>query len=60
MVILPEYTTNKDAEWSVSDETIATVDENGLVTPLKNGKIVLTAKAEDASGIEATKNCEWA
>ena len=56
VVILPEYTTNKDAEWSVSDETIATVDENGLVTPLKNGKIVLTAKAEDASGVEATKS----
>ncbi len=56
VVILPEYTTNKNAEWSVSDESIATVDENGLVTPLKNGKIVLTAKAEDASGIETTKS----
>lgn len=56
VVILPEYTTNKEAEWTVSDETIATVDENGLVTPLKNGKIVLTAKALDASGIETTKS----
>ncbi len=56
VVILPEYTTNKDAKWFVSDETIATVDENGVVTPLKNGKIVLTAKAEDASGIETTKS----
>lgn len=56
VVILPEYTTNKNAEWSVSDEEIAIVDENGLVTPLKNGKIVLTAKAEDASGIETTKS----
>jgi len=56
VVILPEYTTNKNVEWSVSDETVATVDENGLVTPLKNGKIVLTAKAEDASGIESTKS----
>lgn len=56
VVILPEYTTNKNAQWSVSDETIAIVDENGVVTPLKNGKIVLTAKAEDASGIETTKS----
>ena len=56
VVILPEYTTNKEAEWTVSDETIATVDKNGLVTPLKNGKIVLTAKALDASGIETTKS----
>jgi hypothetical protein len=55
-VIFPEYTTNKNAKWSISDETIATVDENGVVTPLKNGKIVLTAKAEDASGIETTKS----
>ena len=56
VVILPEYTTNKEAEWSVSDESVATVDENGVVTPLKNGKIVLTATAKDASGVETTKS----
>lgn len=56
VIILPEYTTNQDVQWVVSDETIATVSENGLVTPLKNGKIVLTATAKDASGIETTKS----
>ncbi len=56
VIILPDYTTNKNAQWSVSDESVATVDENGLVTPLKNGKIVLTATAEDASGIQTTKS----
>ena len=33
---------------------LATVDENGLVTPLKNGTIVLTATTTDGSGITAT------
>lgn len=56
VVILPDYTTNKNAQWEISDESIATVDENGVVTPLKNGKVVLTATAEDASGISATQS----
>ncbi len=56
VVILPEYTTNQGVQWAVSDETIAIVSENGLVTPLRNGKIVLTATALDASGIETTKS----
>ena len=30
--ILPENTTYKTVKWSTSDESVATVDENGLVT----------------------------
>ena len=52
--ILPDYTTNQNVIWSVSDDRLATVDENGLVTPLKNGTIVLTATTTDGSGITAT------
>ena len=41
--IEPENTTYKDIEWSVSDETIATIDENGTINVLSNGTIVITA-----------------
>lgn len=39
-------------EWSVSDETIASIDENGTITTLKEGTVVFTAKATDGSGVE--------
>lgn len=55
-VLLPEYVDEEHADWSVSDETVATVDENGLVTPLKNGRIILTATTTDENGLTATKS----
>lgn len=39
-------------EWSSSNSTIASVNENGVVTALKDGKFKITAKAIDGSGIE--------
>ena len=44
--VLPENTTYKDIEWSVSDETIATIDENGLLTATATGTITITATAK--------------
>ena len=35
--LYPEDVTEKDVYWTSSDESIATVDENGLVTTLKGG-----------------------
>ena len=41
----PEDTTDdKTVTWSVDDKTVAKVDKNGLVTGLKEGKAVVTAK----------------
>ena len=40
--------------WSSSDETLATVDANGLVTALRYGKVTITA--ETANGLKAS--CE--
>ncbi|MDE6048619.1 MAG: Ig-like domain-containing protein, partial [Paramuribaculum sp.] len=42
-VFTPEETTERELTWSSSDETIATVDENGLVSAIKVGKAVITA-----------------
>ena len=43
--VLPENATDKTVAWSSSDSTIATVDENGKVTGLEEGKATITAKA---------------
>ena len=47
----PTITTNQTATWSTSDPTIATVDENGLVAALSVGNVVITATANDGSGV---------
>jgi len=52
--ILPENTTYKDIEWSVSDETIAFIAENGVLTATATGTITVTATAK--SGV--TKEIE--
>lgn len=45
--ISPEDATNKKIIWSSSDEKIAKVSENGLITGLSEGKTIITAKSED-------------
>lgn len=35
--------TNDEISWSSADENIATVDKNGYVSPVKNGKTIITA-----------------
>ena len=44
----PEDTTvNKTVTWTSTDDTVATVDENGKVTALKAGTTYIKAKVED-------------
>ena len=43
VIYIPSNTTDvRDVVWSSADDSIASVDENGLVTGLKNGKTVIT------------------
>ncbi len=43
--VLPEDTNDKTLEWISSDETVATVDENGVITAISAGTAEITAKS---------------
>ncbi len=52
--VLPENTTNATVTWTSSDESIATVDENGLVTAVSAGECIITAATTDGTELTAT------
>jgi Bacterial Ig-like domain (group 2) len=45
--LTPANATNKTVFWMSSDPGIATVDQNGVLTPLKLGNVVITAISQD-------------
>ena len=53
--VLPYYTANKEATWSVDDETIAEISQNGVLTGKKNGTVTITAASIANPTIKATK-----
>ena len=50
--VLPYHTTQRRMEWRSSDESIAVVDKNGVVTAVSKGEAEITATAE--GGFSAT------
>ena len=54
--VAPENATRQTVTWSSSDETLATVTFNGIVTTTegKTGKVTITATATDGSGVTGT------
>ena len=48
-VLSPADASNQKVTWSSSDETVATVDENGVVTGCLGGSATITATTEDGS-----------
>lgn len=49
------YEAPSAVEWSVDDTKIATVDEDGLVTPKTTGEITLTAQAKNYPKVSISK-----
>lgn len=45
--IEPADADNLNVSWTTSDDTVATVDENGLVTAVASGETVITVTTED-------------
>ena len=52
--VLPADATNPAVTFSSSDETVATVDENGTVTAVAAGTATITIAATDGSGVTGT------
>lgn len=54
----PANTTEKGVTWSSSDETIATVDENGVVKGMAEGTATITATSKHKTELTATHEIE--
>ncbi len=53
--VIPEYASNKDVTWSSSDESIAFVDENGVVIGKKEGTAIITCTTVDGGFTDECK-----
>ena len=54
VIFTPDNTTEKALTWSSSDETVATVDADGNITPVAPGTAIITAALADDDSIYAT------
>lgn len=52
--IFPENAENKTLKWTSSDEKVAVVDNNGMVTAIDAGEAVITVESQDGSGVSAS------
>lgn len=54
--VTPDNATNKEVTYKSTDETIATVDEKGVVTGVKEGTTTVTVTSKENAEITATVN----
>ena len=54
--VLPDNAADKSVTWRSGDERILTVDENGVMTPVKTGRTYVTATTNDGRNLNA--RCE--
>jgi len=52
--VAPDNATDKTYTWKTSDETKATVDQDGKVTAVAAGTVTIYAEANDGSGVKGT------
>ena len=52
--ITPSNAPNKEVKWTSSNENIAVVSENGIVTPVKNGTCKIIATTTDGTNLSAS------
>ena len=52
--VLPENATDKSVTWKSSNEAVATVDANGMVTAVAVGEATITATTADGSNLSAS------
>lgn len=53
--VLPANASDKSLTWSSSDEKVATVDKNGLVTAKGKGEAIITVKSNDTGVTDSCK-----
>ena len=53
-IILPDNTSVKTVVWTSSDEAVAVVDENGVVTAIAIGEATITATTTDGTNLSAS------
>lgn len=51
VTVLPSTAENKEVTWSVSNTAVALISASGVLTPISNGTVTVTATAKDGSGI---------
>ena len=51
--VSPSNATNKSVTWTSSNETVASVDANGIVTGKTAGSATITASSTDGSNIKS-------
>ena len=52
--VLPENASNKSVIWKSSNESVAVVDENGVVTAVGVGEAIITATTTDGTNLSAS------
>lgn len=56
IVVTPEYATDLRMTWTLNDDKMAVIDEDGIMTPLKEGKVSIVAQSKDGSNKMALCN----